>query len=73
MEDGTLCRQRGGGSDGDRFREIDVVALPLIPFHWWGWYIRFTTNNSAGYYGEVWTVTICYYCEGVACKSWDRC
>jgi hypothetical protein len=27
-----IHQQRGGGSDGDRLREIDVVAVPLIPF-----------------------------------------
>jgi hypothetical protein len=26
------CQVREGGSDGDRFREIDVVTPPLIPF-----------------------------------------
>ena len=27
-----IHQQRGGGSDGDRLREIDVFAAPLIPF-----------------------------------------
>src|SRR5215217_1257187 len=45
-----IHQQRGGGSDGDRLREIDVVSLPLIPFLYPGRLLRVRRRSGIGRY-----------------------
>ena len=44
------CQTRGGGSDGDRLREIDGVAPPRVPFLYPERLLRARQRRGAGRY-----------------------
>ena len=48
-----IHQQRGGGSDGDRLREIDVVSLPLIPFLYPERVLRARRRSGVGRYAPT--------------------
>jgi hypothetical protein len=45
--------ERGGGSDGDRLREIDVVELPLVPFLYPDRLLRSRRRSDIGRYASA--------------------